>query len=128
MKERLGWLAAWIWSKVVATARFAWSVVCWAGRALGRGWSLLGLASEARARRRERAEALEQLGKMVYLLYKRSLVRNHDLLAECEKVAALDVELDRLGARADAVRLAPAGPADVSPSVVGLPADTGAGL
>ncbi|MCC7490899.1 MAG: hypothetical protein IT204_01050 [Fimbriimonadaceae bacterium] len=98
-------------------ASFGWRLVRWLTGTLWRllrsGWQWLSrtlrvgsLERRIRAEERRRDEVFAGLGKMVYLLYKRNLVRNADLLAECEKVLAIDVEIDRLGEAADLARLA----------------------
>lgn len=126
MKERLASLGRLIFGLLRAVVRGVWAVVCALVRQVAKAWSLLALGSQIRARQRERRAAFEQVGRMVYLLYKRSLVRNHDLLLECEKVQALDVELDLLRERADAVRVARPVDAEPAPAVLPMPVETDA--
>jgi hypothetical protein len=61
---------------------------------------------------------------MVYLLYKRNLVKNADLVAECEKVTVIDHAIDERVAEADRVRTARPDQLDPSyPSVANRPAE-----
>ncbi|NUQ00349.1 MAG: hypothetical protein HUU35_10905 [Armatimonadetes bacterium] len=88
--------------------RAIWRAIAWLfgslGRGLSRSWRVAAIEREIRAEERGRRDVCEGLGRMVYVLYKRNLVRNADLLAECEKVVEIDRRIDELAARSDAVR------------------------
>ncbi len=104
MGQRLGQLGRILWNLL----RGLWRGIAWvvggACRALSRWVRALGVEREIRAEERRRREVFENLGKMVYLLYKRSLIRNADLLAECEKVVQSEARIDEMVARVDAIR------------------------
>lgn len=84
----LAWLVSGLWDSLARVVR------------------LFGVGCEVRRLERRRRQELEALGRMVYVLHKRSLVRNVDLLAQCEKVRQTDVEIDTLTDAADRIRTA----------------------
>lgn len=99
--------------------------------ALGAGASkrkrLMGIERSIRGSEQQQRLVFENLGKMVYLLYKRNLVKNADLVAECEKATAIDAEIDGLIAEADRVRTARTEQVDASfPRLAGRPAEVDA--
>lgn len=111
MAERMRRLWGVVWSLLSRLARWVARLVVLLGHSARKQGRLWSVSREARTAERRRDEVLENLGKMVYLLYKRNLVRNADLLAECEKIVALDAELDTLTSRAEEVRsVAPPAP------------------
>jgi hypothetical protein len=117
--QAIGRLFAWLWRTIV-------TLFSALGRWLSRRSRLSATRRQQRAKERERREVFEHIGKMVYVLYKRSLVRNHDLLAECEKVRELDGEIDQLMERADRIRTADAPEPEPQPRVAASPADVAA--
>lgn len=116
MKERLAAVGRFL----AGILKALWRALLWLLRGVGRlfsGWSRgAGTKRAIRAEERQRREAFENLGKMVYLLYKRNLVRNSDLLTACHQVVQHDARIDQLQAelahgrvepqRGEAVRLA----------------------
>jgi hypothetical protein len=124
VKERLARLGRALWSVVVAVCR---AVAAWLralAAALWRWVRAWGLRRGVRAKERERGEVFAGLGRMVYVLYTRSLVRNHDLLVECDKVHAINVEIDELWSKLDAVRTERGTSGEATPRVALMPAET----
>lgn len=93
------------------------------GQVFSRRAKLGEINRQVRAEERQRHEVFENLGKMVYLLFKRNLVRNADLLAECEKVVEIDARIDALLARSDEVKTTREEPAEPAPRVAATPAE-----
>lgn len=123
MKERLGGLLGWLWRWLSAVLRWLWGVLVAIGGWIARSFRLLVNGQALRARERERRERLEVMGTMVYALFQRSLVRNQDLLVECEKIREIDLEIDGVidhAAQIRASRPAP-GPAQPQPRVADQP-------
>ena len=112
----LGRLCGWV-------IRFLVRIVVTATGRLGRAARIVSLERQIRVEERTRREVFEGLGKMVFLLHKRSLVRNADLLVECERVDALDRHIDELCARVDEVKVARVRPAEAAPLVVSTAAE-----
>ncbi|MBI5832844.1 MAG: hypothetical protein HZB16_11135 [Armatimonadetes bacterium] len=104
MKERLIRLSHWLWQWFLAALRGVWALLGMFYAWLSRQSRLLSTRAAMRAKERERRQRLEAIGGMVFILFKRSLVRNHDLLVECEKVRDIDLELDALLGQADRIR------------------------
>ena len=126
MAERLRRLVLWLARVLRAVGLLLWSWLGRFGRWVARSWQLLEVDRAVRARERQRREVFENLGRMVFLLFKRSLVANADLLAECEKIRNIDVEIDALYERADRIKTArPPASAGVEPDrlVAAIPAE-----
>ena len=104
MKDRLVKLAHWLWHALLAMLRGIGSLLGALLAWLSRQGRLLATRGAMRAKERERRQRLETIGGMVFILFKRSLVRNHDLLVECEKVRDIDVEIDALLGQIDSIR------------------------
>lgn len=118
-----------IWHPIAAGLSALWRLfarlLVLLGHALRKHSGLLGLAQGIRARERRRRDGFENLGRMVFLLYKRNLVRNPDLLAECEKIVALEAELDRLAEQVDQTKARrPPPAASKVPEVAATPLDS----
>ena len=123
MAERLVRLFRFLWGCVSAVGQAAgWCVRTVAG-AVVRRWRITGYERAARSAERQRREVFENLGKMVFLLFKKNLVRNADLLAECEKVVAIDARIDGLLAKADGVRSSRPEESEPLPLVAATPAE-----
>ncbi len=123
--------------RLVRLLRFLWGCLSTVGGAVGwclatvggqvaRRWRLVSYERAARTAEWQRREVFENLGKMVFLLYKKNLVRNADLLAECEKVVAIDVRIDEVLALADRVRTDRPADAEPVPMVAATPVETDA--
>lgn len=122
MGERLRAIGRFL-GRVVSTV---WGWILAAFQALGRGISrtsrVSGLRREIRQREHERRETLLTLGKLVFVLHKRGLVRNPDLLAECQKIVELDAAIDGLQDQVDDVRTE-RDPGSPAPPVAATPAE-----
>lgn len=106
MRQRLGRLGAFLWGLLKAVGRGCGKLLGAMGAGVRKRQRLMGIERSIRGAEHQRQLVFENLGKMVYLLYKRNLVKNADLVAECEKVTMIDAEIDGLIAAADQVRTA----------------------
>lgn len=126
MPERLKRLGGAVGRLLVAVWRGAGELLAGAWRGLVKVSRLWETNRAVRGRERERRAELECLGRMTYVLYKRNLVRNADLLAQCAKIHELDTEIDRLLERADQIRVARPIPAEeAAPRVADTPLEAG---
>jgi len=124
VKERLVGLTRWLWQTLLAVLRGIGALLGMLYAWLSRQSRLLSTRAAARAKERERRQRLEAIGAMVFILFKRSLVRNHDLLVECEKIRDIDLELDALVEQADRIRAERRATTPVEPRVAAQPLET----
>lgn len=107
--------------------RALWRAVVWLvgglWRSTGRAARVWELGRALRRLERQRRDDLETLGKLVYVLFKRSLVRNSDLLAQCEKIRGLDVDIDQLLEAGDRARTHREPAEELLPRVADTPAE-----
>ncbi len=106
LRQRLGRLGAFLWGLVKGLGRGLGKLLGALGAGASKRKRLMGIERSIRDCEHQQRLIFENLGKMVYLLYKRNLVKNADLVAECEKATAIDAEIDGLIGEADRVRTA----------------------
>lgn len=104
MRQRLGRLVAFLWGLLKGLGRWLGGILRAVAAAIGRGWRAAAVERSIRASERQQRLIFENLGKMVYLLYKRNLVKNADLVAECEKATVIDATIDELIEQVEQIR------------------------
>ena len=124
VRERLRQLGAFLWGLIRGLGRGVGKLFGALGAGVRKRVRLVGIERSIRESEQQQRLVFENLGKMVYLLYKRNLVKNADLVAECEKVVVIDHAIDERVADADRVRTARAEQVDESfPKLADRPAE-----